>query len=76
MLRQLTAEEYLRVLLATRSESYTHRRWPLDVVRAVAAADLVEAGGGRRAVAPLVANPVKALGSRLRARLGGLALNA
>lgn len=66
MLRQLTADEYLGVELATRGESYTHRRWPHEVVRALVAADVVKAGEGR-----LAAKPVKALCRRIRARLAG-----
>lgn len=71
MLRKLTADEYLRVQLATRGESYAHRRWPLDVVRAVAAAALVKAGEAHRVETRRAAHPVKTLGSRLRAKLGG-----
>ena len=63
--RTLTAEEYQSVQLATRGESYAHRRWPQEVVRAVAAADVVITGEARRA-----ANPLQALGSRLRAWRG------
>jgi hypothetical protein len=70
MLRQLTAEDYLRVQLATRGESYSHRRWPQEVVRAVAASDLVKAGEDRLAGPRRIAMRVNTISSRLCARLG------
>ena len=78
--RQLTPEEVSAVALATKGESYSHRHWPEEVVRAVINADLVKAGDGRPAEPRRAAVRVKALRARLRARLmarrgraGGLA---
>lgn len=39
----LTEEQYLQVHLATKRESYTHRRWPADVVLAMARAAVIPA---------------------------------
>jgi len=39
--RQLTPEEVIAVSLATKGESYDHRRWPEDVVRAFASAQVI-----------------------------------
>ena len=41
--RQLTPEEVNAVALATKGESYDHRRWPEEVVRAFATAPVVTA---------------------------------
>ena len=48
---RLTPEEVTAVNLATRGESYAHRRWPEDVVRAFASAPVVTADGPRRLAA-------------------------
>jgi hypothetical protein len=44
MLKPLTPDEVVQVSLATRREGYAHRRWPEEVVRAFAAAEVVTAG--------------------------------
>ena len=43
MSKPLTSEEVIQVSLATRGECYAHRRWPEEVVRAFAAAEVVTA---------------------------------
>ncbi len=40
---QLTPEEITAVSLATKGESYDHRRWPEEVVRAFASAPVITA---------------------------------
>ena len=65
--RQITPAEVAAVALATKGESYAHRRWPLEVVRAVINADLVRAGDGQPAEPRRAALRVKALRARLRA---------
>jgi hypothetical protein len=67
--KRLTPEEVSAVDLATKGESYAHRHWPTEVVRAVIDADLVKAGDGRPAEPRRAAIRVKALRARLRARL-------
>ena len=55
MLKPLTPEEVVQVSLATRGECYAHRRWPEEVVRAFAVAEVVtakEAQEGRAAHRP------------------------
>ena len=50
MLKPLTSDEVTRVSLATRRECHSHRRWPEDVVRAFASAEVItnrEAQEGR-----------------------------
>ena len=69
--RRLTPAEVAAVALATKGESYAHRRWPEDVVRAVITADLVRAGDGQPAEPRRAALRLKALRARLRARLMG-----
>jgi hypothetical protein len=69
--RQLTPEEDTAVNLFTKGESYSHRHWPPEVVRAVIKADLVKAGDGRPAEPRRAAIRVKALRARFRAMLGG-----
>ena len=69
--QQLTPAEVSAVALATRGESYSHRHWPPEVVRAVIAADLIKAGEGRRAEPRRAATRFQSLGARLRAKLGG-----
>lgn len=59
-LKPLTPEEALLVELATRGESYAHRRWPAEVITAFAAAE-VAAGANRSA------HGAAALALRLRA---------
>ena len=41
--KQLTSEEMTALSLATKGESYDHRRWPAEVVRAFASATVVTA---------------------------------
>ena len=41
MLKPLTSEEVVRVSLATKGECHVHRRWPQDVVRAFALAEVI-----------------------------------
>ena len=43
MKKPLTPEETTDVSLATKGESYHHRRWPEEVVRAFAAAQVITA---------------------------------
>ena len=43
--RQLTPEEVAAVALATKGESYAHRHWPEEVVRAFASAPVVTTTG-------------------------------
>ena len=55
MLKTLTPEEVVQVSLATKGECYAHRRWPEEVVRAFAVAEVVtakEAQEGRPAPRP------------------------
>ena len=40
---QLTPEEMTALSLATKGESYDHRRWPVEVVRAFASAPVITA---------------------------------
>ena len=67
--KRLTPEEVSAVNLATKGESYAHRHWPEEVVRAVLAAHIVKAGDVRPAEPRRAATRVKALRARLRARL-------
>ena len=69
--RRLTPEEVLAVNLATKGESYSHRHWPEEVVKAVINADPVEAGDTQPAEPRLTAAWVKASAARFRAMLGG-----
>ena len=41
--KQLTPEEMNTLSLATKGESYDHRRWPVEVVRAFASAPIITA---------------------------------
>lgn len=41
--KQLTPEELSAVSLATKGESYDHRRWPEEAVRAFASAPVITA---------------------------------
>ena len=41
--KQLTPEEMTALSLATKGESYDHRRWPVEVVRAFASAPVITA---------------------------------
>lgn len=41
MLKPLTSEEVVRVSLVTRGECYAHRRWPVEVVKAFASAEVI-----------------------------------
>jgi hypothetical protein len=43
MLKPLTPEEVVQVSLATRGEGYAHRRWPEEVVKAFASAEVITA---------------------------------
>ena len=64
---QMTAEEYMRVQLATKHESYTHRHWPQEVVRAIAGAELNPVAQPPRRPAPAgLSWYVKSVRSRLR----------
>ncbi len=67
--KRLTPEEVSAVNLVTKGESYSHRHWPPEVVRAVINADLVKAADGRPAEPRRAAIRVKALRARLRAKL-------
>jgi hypothetical protein len=48
MKKQLTPAEVADVALATKSESYDHCRWPEEVVRAFASAEVITTKGPRR----------------------------
>ena len=64
---QLTEEEYLQVSLVTRHESYSHCRWPPDVLRAIAEAQIfttVKVLNG--AASPSMTRHIKSIRSRLR----------
>ena len=52
MLKPLTTEEMVQVSLATRGECYAHRRWPEEVVRAFAAAEVITAREAQEGRAP------------------------
>jgi hypothetical protein len=41
--KQLTSEEMNALTLATKGESYDHRRWPVEVVMAFASAPVITA---------------------------------
>ena len=41
--KQITPEEMNALSLATKGESYDHRRWPAEVVRAFASAPVITA---------------------------------
>jgi hypothetical protein len=69
--RQLTPEEVSAVDLATKGESYAHRHWPPEVVRAVIDAALVRAGDTRPAEPRRTSTWVKAFRPRFRAMLDG-----
>jgi len=78
--RQITPEEDTAVNLVTKGESYSHRHWPPEVVRAVINADLVEVGDTQPAEPRRAAARVQALRARLyamrrarRRRTGALA---
>ena len=43
MTKPLKPEEFADVLLVTKGESYNHRRWPEEVVRAFASAQVITA---------------------------------
>ena len=45
---RLTPEDVTAVDLVTKGESYAHRRWPEEVVRAFASAEVVTAKGPQR----------------------------
>ena len=49
--KRLTPEEVSAVNLVTKVESYSHRHWPEDVVRAFATAPVVTAGVRQRQAA-------------------------
>ena len=66
---RLTPAEVSAVDLVTKGESYAHRHWSEEVVRAVINADLVEAGDIPPAEPRRTATRVKALRACLRARL-------
>ncbi len=64
---RMTAEEYLRVELATKRESYSHRRWPEEVVRAIAGAEVISGPGEPRCAAHAVpSRRLRAIRFRLR----------
>ena len=65
---RLTPAEISAVDLVTKGESYSHRRGPEEVVRAVIDAALVEACDTRPAEPRRTATRVKALRARLRAK--------
>jgi len=46
--KKLTPEEMVAVSLATKGESYGHRRWPEEAVRAFASAPVVTLRGPQR----------------------------
>jgi hypothetical protein len=67
MSNQMTAEEYMRVELATKHESYSHRYWPQEVVRAIAGAEINPAAQPPRRSAPAgLSRRLKGVRSRLR----------
>ena len=70
MPKQLTAEDYEIVDLATRNERYTHRHWPHDVLRAIVGADVIPPTREQRRAAPPTGRRLR--GIRLRFRLARL----
>ena len=68
--KQLTPEEVSAVDLATKGESYSHRHWPPEVVRAVINAGIVKAGDARPAEPYRAATRVKTLRACLHAMRG------
>jgi hypothetical protein len=68
--KRLTPEEVSAVNLVTKGESYSHRHWPEEVVKAVINADLVEAGDVLPPEPRRAAIRVRALRVRLRAMIG------
>jgi hypothetical protein len=63
---QVSEDEYLRVYLATKRESYSHRRWPPDVVRAIIGAQIITAEAPPDSPSSAVARRVKRIRFRLR----------
>ena len=66
MPKPLTDEDVLKVSIATKRESYTHRRWPHDVVRAFASGGVIAASRGRHDSA---SHPVTRRLARIRSRI-------
>ena len=64
--KRLTPAEVSAVDLATKGESYSHRRWPEDVLWAVINAELVRAGDIQPGEPRRAANRVRAVRRRLR----------
>lgn len=64
--RPLTPEEDTAVNLVTKGESYSHRHWPQEVVRAVINADLAQAGETRPGEPRRAATWVTAVFMRMR----------
>ena len=64
--QRLTPEEVSAVNLVTKGESYSHRHWPEDVVRAFASATVVTAGAWQRQAAdrtrPAIAHLTRLVG--------------
>ncbi len=69
MPRQLTQEECIRLQLAAKGESRSHRHWPPDVVRAFAGAETAQTAdaSSRRAAPCRVARRIESIRWRLRA---------
>ena len=67
---RMTAEEYRSVELATKHESYAHRHWPQEVLRAIAGAEVTAAAlaapGPRRPAPAGLSRRLKGVRSRLR----------
>ena len=67
MLKQPAGDDAVRITPATKGESYAHRRWPHDVVRAFAAAELATAErAGHDPWAHRVGRRVRRIRARLR----------
>ncbi len=63
----LTDEDYLRVQLATKRESYSHQNWGHDVIRAFARADVITNNDAQKDIKPrTTAYRLKEIRARLR----------
>ena len=73
MQKELTREDYMRLELVTKGESFRHRRWPPEVVRALAGVEAATATEEKRgAVWHVAGRRLEGVRAHLRAsRLNG-----
>ncbi len=70
----LTDEDYTRVQLATKRESFSHRSWGYEVIKAFAGADVITRRVAQRDPKPrTAAHQLKKIRARLRRTRSGRA---